>query len=470
VRLVALPLSFITRILALLAALFIVLAGCSSGTDGETATEAGTAQQGDTAEADSSESPAAADADEPAPAIDIAATDESSSDPGEETGEAATDAANETSTDSGIATGGDDPPDDAEATAEAEYGPDDPGSSSENVYDDLAVWICHPDKAAADDDCRSADRDATLINADGSMVAEPFTSNDDSPVDCLYYYPTASEDATFNSDRIAGAETGTTISQTSRLTEVCNVWAPVYRSVTLSALSGSVDGDREEGNDIAQADIEAAWEHYLANSDPERGVVLIGHSQGAGRIRQLIEDRIDDDPEVRDRLVAAYILGSTVTVPDGELVGGDFDNVPVCSSPDETGCVISYSSYVDTDAPDDDTPGIFARADGDRQAVCVSPAALLGEPTDAVFDTDFALRNTDPAPEVATRWIRVEGLIETRCVETGDYNYLEVKVVDDTPIAAPDLGFQPGWGAHIHDVGVEYNNIARLIERQAAAR
>ena len=76
-----------------------------------------------------------------------------------------------------------------------------------------------------------------------------------------------------------------------------------------------------------------------------RGFVLLGHSQGAGMITRLIQDEIDDEPLLSGRLVAAYVLGSSLQVPDGEVVGGDFANVPLCEAEDQTGCVVTYSSY-----------------------------------------------------------------------------------------------------------------------------
>jgi Protein of unknown function (DUF3089) len=69
--------------------------------------------------------------------------------------------------------------------------------------------------------------------------------------------------------------------------------------------------------------------------------VLVGHSQGAGLLNRLIAEEIDDEPLLRDRLVSAYLLGSTVAVPEGDVAGGAFDNVPPCEADDQTGCVVS---------------------------------------------------------------------------------------------------------------------------------
>ena len=76
-----------------------------------------------------------------------------------------------------------------------------------------------------------------------------------------------------------------------------------------------------------------------------RGVILIGHSQGAGVLTQLIKNEIDPNPVLRDRLVSAMLLGTSLQVPVGQDVGGDFENVPLCRKHHQTGCAISYGSF-----------------------------------------------------------------------------------------------------------------------------
>ena len=86
-------------------------------------------------------------------------------------------------------------------------------------------------------------------------------------------------------------------------------------------------------------------------------------------------------------LVAAYLAGRSVSVPEGEDVGGQFQNVPVCKANDQTGCVISWASFR-ADAPP--VAGSFfgrpvagSRSGGAEQpegqvAVCANPADLAG--------------------------------------------------------------------------------------------
>ena len=73
--------------------------------------------------------------------------------------------------------------------------------------------------------------------------------------------------------------------------------------------------------------------------------MLIGHSQGSLMLIKLIKQEIDNSPAMRKLLVSAILLGGNVLVPEGQLEGGSFKNVPACTSATDTGCVIAYSSF-----------------------------------------------------------------------------------------------------------------------------
>jgi hypothetical protein len=71
---------------------------------------------------------------------------------------------------------------------------------------------------------------------------------------------------------------------------------------------------------------------------------------------------------------AALLVGGSVTVPDGQAVGGTFQNLPLCTDTDQPGCVIAYRSYADGFPPAsgsnvvDPDPGL--------DTACTNPAAL----------------------------------------------------------------------------------------------
>jgi len=81
--------------------------------------------------------------------------------------------------------------------------------------------------------------------------------------------------------------------QAARLTSVCDVYAPVYRQVTLPALFGTLPPEAgAPDRELAYSDAAAAWDYYMAHHNKGRGVVLIGHSQGAGILKRLVQERL----------------------------------------------------------------------------------------------------------------------------------------------------------------------------------
>jgi Protein of unknown function (DUF3089) len=354
------------------------------------------------------------------------------------------------------------------------------------VYADAANWLCRP--GMADDVC-SRDLDATAVDADGSTEVIRHQPADDPPVDCFYVYPTTSNDPGPNSDLEPSEheEISTVLNQAARLTSTCRVFAPVYRQATLGMIGRR---DQQSGGTdpwaVAYGDVRDAFAHYMANDSDGRGFVLIGHSQGAGMLSRLIAEEIDDEPLLRDRLVSAYILGSSVQVPEGEVVGGTFRNVPLCEADDQTGCVVSYASYRASEPPTG--AAFFGRGGDGTRAACVNPAdvagggpvalqayfavqrvegALLGGLTDA---SPFA----DPArnAEVETPWVTYPDFVVGECVDDGDYTYLALDVeADPADPRTDDIGgdLDAEWGMHLVDANVAMGDIVDLVAAQAEA-
>jgi hypothetical protein len=358
-----------------------------------------------------------------------------------------------------------------------------PGYHS-TIYADPAHWLCRPDK----DDVCDHGLDATVVRADGSTRLERFHAATDPRIDCFYIYPTISTDPGGNSDLIPGADQELFVvgQQAARLGAVCRVFAPVYRQVTLTALTARLAGQNVPVDaQLAYNDVLDAWKHYIANDNHGRGVILIGHSQGASVLTQLIKNEIDPSPELRGRLVSAMLLGTSLQVPIGKDVGGDFANVPLCHRASQTGCVITYGSFRATAPPPSNSLFGVSRGPG-LQAACTNPAALGGGrgalksylPTDGKSLPILPAvmpQWVDPAlgVDITTNFVTLPGFLEAQCAEHDGFVYLAIDVegnpadprIDD--IHGADL--TPEWGLHLIDVNEAMGNLVDIAATQSHA-
>ena len=329
------------------------------------------------------------------------------------------------------------------------------------------VWLCRP--GLTNNPCET-DSTAWVVAADGASTPEQAVLAKEPPIDCFYLYPTVSGQSTPNANlQIDPEETAVAIQQASRFSQVCKVYAPMYRQRTLTALLNQVDspGIRE----IAYGDVLSAWQDYMARYNNGRGFVLIGHSQGARMLTELVASEIDPDPELRGHLVSALIVGGNVMVASSRDVGGDFQNVPACRSADQTGCVVAYSAFNQTPPADSrfGKVGAGSRAGEptkeNMEVLCVNPASLSGG--SGLLKTYFYLEATASAPE---RWEAFLDLYTGRCESSGGINWLQVdptNIASDKRVAVSQtLG--PTWGLHLYDVNLALGNLVDLVRQQAA--
>lgn len=339
-----------------------------------------------------------------------------------------------------------------------------PGSSAPTN----TVWLCRP---GAGDLC-VANLDITVVQANGSKTRVPVAAAKSPTVDCFYIYPTVSEETTLNANLdIQSTEVATAIAQAAQFSQVCRLWAPVYRQETLAGLlrEGLTSNAYTE---IAYESVLSAWRDYLAHDNDGRPIVFIGHSQGAAMLIDLLRSQIDPNPSLRKLLVSAIILGGNVEVPTGRVVGGSFQHIPACQSASETGCVIAYSSF--STAPPADS--LFGRpgqgvslqsgqtASTGLQVLCVDPADLSGG--------NGALLPIFPAPRrVAAPWLEYPGLYSATCESSAGATWLAVHVIktpgDTRPIVSATEG--PRWGLHGDDINLALGNLVAIVRSEVAS-
>ncbi|MCW2714204.1 MAG: hypothetical protein JWN88_1251 [Frankiales bacterium] len=327
------------------------------------------------------------------------------------------------------------------------------------------LWLCRPGLPA--NPCEGG-LDATVV--DGKGTVEPFTPAGDPEIDCFYVYPTVSKAVALNAPMAVDADiVATARAQVARFSSECRVFAPVYRQITTSAI---FQGRYEDANGrgIAERDVQSAWKEYLANDNDGRGVVLIGHSQGARTLTALLARNIEKDPGARERLVSALLLGGDVTVAAGKDVGGSFTDVPACRTVGQAGCVVAYSSFLGPPPSD----SFFGRAkEAGREVLCVDPTKIAGGdgtlhpylPSDKL--APGATLST-AVPGLTTGFAAFPGQLKGECRSEGGASFLQVAAVPGSRLPVVDGPLGPRWGLHNGDVNLALGDLVEVVRKQAA--
>jgi hypothetical protein len=337
------------------------------------------------------------------------------------------------------------------------------------------VWLCRP--GLSNDPC-SYPQSATAISATGAATAVPTVQPAASKFDCFYVYPTVSTEKTKNADlKIQPAEIAAAVAQASRFSQVCRVWAPMYRQVTVAGLFSA--GQTLTANNEAYDSLLSGWKDYLAHDNHGRPVIFIGHSQGAAILIRLLGTVIDRSPTLRKLMVSALIMGGNVQVPTGKLVGGSFAHIPLCSKVNQNGCVIAYSTFGTTPP----ATSFFGRpgqgvslqwggiAKAGQQVACVNPVTFSG--ASAALSPYFLTATSKvPGVIVSTPWVTYPGLYTGTCVSNGGATWLQVSRVpaagDPRPTVTASLGLN--WGYHLDDVNLALGDLVHDVAMEEAAR
>lgn len=342
---------------------------------------------------------------------------------------------------------------------------------------DRTVWLCRP--GLAENPC-AYDLTATVVGANGARAVVHSSAATHPAIDCFYAYPTVSYQSRTNATLVVDPEeVAQAEAQASRFSQVCRVYAPIYRQVTSTALGrGNVP---PRAAVIAYQSLQAAWNDYLRRYNHGRGVVLIGHSQGASLLVSLLQRQVDGRPLQR-RLVSAILLGANVKVPAGGEVGGDFSHIPACTAANQTECVIAYSSF-DQQPPFNSAFGRVNTGFGAQsgpaastlQVLCTNPASLGGgvgslSPFFAA-KTSVPTSATPPRTRAATAWVSYPGLYTAQCTSAHGATWLQVDANQTAggrrPVVRPPYG--QTYGLHPYDVNLALGNLVRIVGTEAQA-
>jgi hypothetical protein len=245
-------------------------------------------------------------------------------------------------------------------------------------------------------------------------------------------------------------------SQASAFNGVGRVWAPRYRQAAYGAFLLKSE-DAIKALDFAYHDVAAAFDEFVREAG-DRPIILAGHSQGALHLERLLHEKVAGKPIAR-RVVAAYVVGWPIsTTSDLPALG-----FPACTSPDQSGCILSWMTFADPANPDvifDDWEKTKGLNGGPRRVgdvLCVNPITGIENGEASSQDNAGSL-----IPSADLRSATLEpGIVGARCTKG-------LLILQGVP---PPLGpyVLPGNNYHVYDYALFWGAIRRDAERRLSA-
>jgi hypothetical protein len=206
-------------------------------------------------------------------------------------------------------------------------------------YKPLSAWAAHPQKWDFSDSLPRPYRPLQTDTSVDVFFIHPTSFMDKKAVDETRLYDPEErsrwnanlDDETVNKITDKGA----ILNQASVFNQY-RVFAPRYRQAHIRSFY-IPDSISHTFFEIAYADVKAAFVHYLQYENNGRPFVLASHSQGTLHAGRLIKEMIEGQP-LQEKLIAAYLIG--LPVPENF-----FSSMQACTSPGQTGCVVSWRTF-----------------------------------------------------------------------------------------------------------------------------
>jgi len=324
----------------------------------------------------------------------------------------------------------------------------------QNAYLDPDMWFSRPG-IGTDDPARW--QPATR----GVKRTQPPVSNPDQKFAVFFVHPTSFIDRTQwnaplddeESQRIARIYLR---GMASPFNQASEIWAPKYRQATFGAfLTDSPEA--QAALKAAYADVRQAFAVFRASVDPEAPIVLAGHSQGSLHLLKLLREEIAGQ-DIAPRIAAIYAIGWPISV-EHDLPALGF---PACATADQSGCIMSWSSFAEPADPSQvmesyrASTGFDGTLRGNSKILCTNPL------TGGIGGIAVAARNLGtlvPDQSMSSGEL-VTAAIPARC----DYNGL--LLIGDPP----EMGSAvlPGNNYHVYDIPLFWENLHQNVAGRVA--
>jgi len=192
---------------------------------------------------------------------------------------------------------------------------------------------------------------------------------EDAPADIFFIHPTSylgktskskGWNADLNDEQINNrTDNGSIKYQASVFNGAGRIYAPRYRQANIRAFFPTDENQKRIALDTAYADVKKAFEYFLEHYNNGRPFIIASHSQGTTHAKRLLKDYIDNNGQLEEKLVAAYLIGM-------DVYDTLYTQLKPCADADDNRCYISWMTYAVNHFP----PGYVRPY---REAVCTNP-------------------------------------------------------------------------------------------------
>ena len=281
-------------------------------------------------------------------------------------------------------------------------------------------------------------------------------------VDIFYYYPTAWQKVNESDPIICEIDNPSMLRgaasafgrQATAFETAGNVYAPYYRQddAASTVLLPSEEQAKVVGG-IPTLDAIAAFDYYIKHFNNGRPYILVGHSQGAIVLSNLLSSYMKENPSAYENMIAAYVIGWPITA---DYLAQN-PHLKYSEGPDDTGVIISYN----TQSPN--MSGVNPLLDG-KVGIVINPITWTRDETLATVEEGLGSYMPDAdmvlgyVPQFADARVNIaKGVLEC---STADDNDLISNIVA--------LGGLPEGVYHSFDIPFYYYNLRQNAENRAS--
>jgi hypothetical protein len=330
-----------------------------------------------------------------------------------------------------------------------------------NAYQDPALWYSRPGIGVSDPArWQPAYAEGEIAPPDNDTEAKfaVFFVHPTSYLDRAAWNAPMGKQADENAESIARVYVR---GMASPFNSASEIWAPKYRQATMGAFLTDAP-EAQKAIDAAYHDVRDAYRYFLSSLDKDTPIVLVGHSQGSLHLIRLLREEIKGTAAAK-RIVAAYTVGWPISVDhDLPQIG-----MPACATAEQTGCILSWSSFAEPADPSDvidtyaNSTGFDGKQRGNSTILCTNPlTGTFNGTADASKNLGTLVPN-----ETISKGKLMRGAVPARCDERG------ILLIGDPPDLGSSAGAYvlPGNNYHVYDIPLFWANTKADVNRRVAA-